>query len=129
MSAVPPLRRLIYSSRAVGRDLSDAKHDILAVSRRNNGMDGISGILWSAGDHYLQVLEGPAESVDTAFDRIRADPRHTDIHILDDRSVDARQFGDWAMAGMPGDHPEDARERLRMMLRNADADVVRFFGA
>ncbi|HET9512113.1 MAG TPA: BLUF domain-containing protein [Sphingomonas sp.] len=127
MLATTSLRRLIYTSRATGRDQRDAKHDILAQSRRNNGMDGISGILWSNGDRYLQVLEGPTASIDDAFDRIRHDPRHTDVVILDDRGVADRQFGDWAMAGMPGDHPEDAQARLRLLLRNVDAEVARFF--
>ncbi|MEH3157423.1 MAG: BLUF domain-containing protein [Sphingomonas taxi] len=75
------------------------------------------------------MLEGPSESIDEAFARISRDPRHTDIHILDDRGVTERQFGDWAMAGMPGDHPDDARDRLRLLLRNADSDVTRFFVA
>ncbi|WP_294290907.1 BLUF domain-containing protein [uncultured Sphingomonas sp.] len=127
MLAIPSLRRLIYSSRAIGRDPRADKHDILAESRRNNGMDGISGILWSDGDRYLQVLEGPSNSIDDAFDRIRRDARHTDVRILEDRGTTDRQFGDWAMAGMPGDHPEDAKERLRLLLRDVDAEVARFF--
>ncbi|MBN2973688.1 BLUF domain-containing protein [Roseomonas aeriglobus] len=127
MLATTSLRRLIYSSRAVGHDPREDKHDILAESRRNNGMDGISGILWSQGDRYLQVLEGPSDSIDEAFDRIRRDTRHCDIQILDDRGVTDRQFADWAMAGLPGDHPQDAEQRLRLLLRNVDPEVARFF--
>ncbi len=129
MPTTEPLRRLIYASRAVAHDPQADTHDILAESRRNNGIDGISGILWSSGGQYLQLLEGPTESVTEAFDRIRHDPRHTDIRILDDRQVTDRQFADWAMAGLPGEQPADARDRLRLLLRNVDADVAEFFVA
>ncbi|GGB30054.1 hypothetical protein GCM10011380_19370 [Sphingomonas metalli] len=121
------VRRLIYASRAVG---ANAVHDhelILAQSRRNNGLDGISGILSIRDDQYLQLIEGPADSVGMAFERIARDPRHTDIRLLDDRMVEERQFGDWSMASLPGDHPEDAAARLRWLLRNADPEVASFF--
>ncbi|MCT8002579.1 BLUF domain-containing protein [Sphingomonas sanguinis] len=127
MIQVNPIRRIIYSSLAVG-DNGRADHQaILSVSRRNNGMDGISGILWIEKGRYLQLLEGPVDSVGDAFERIKGDPRHTEIHILDDRLTDATEFGDWAMAGLPGDHPGDAQARLRLLLRNSDDEIRRFF--
>jgi hypothetical protein len=127
MIQVSPIRRIIYSSTAVTDD-SRADHlAILGVSRRNNGMDGISGILWIEQGRYLQLLEGPADSVTDAFERIRRDPRHTDIAVLDDRMTDATAFGEWAMAGLPGDGPSDAEARLRHLLRNSDAEIRRFF--
>lgn len=122
-------RRIVYSSRAVGGRAADDHLAILEVSRRNNGMDGISGILWCMKGRFLQLLEGPPESVSAAFARIARDPRHDDIRIIDDREVPRRQFADWAMAGMPGDHPDDAAAQLKMLLRNADSDVVGIFAA
>ncbi|MBB4617414.1 BLUF domain-containing protein [Sphingomonas abaci] len=127
MSQVERVRRIIYSSRATGVNLRDDHQDILAVSRRNNGMDGISGILWIRGDRYLQLLEGPPESVAGTFSRIADDARHRDVVVLDDQLAVERQFGDWAMAGDPGERPEDASLRLRGLLRNADGEVARFF--
>jgi hypothetical protein len=120
-------RRLIYASRAVKADDASDHDAILAVSRRNNGMDGISGILWSHDGRFLQLLEGPPESVGSAYERIARDRRHTDIEVLEDRCVDERLFADWSMAGMPGEHPRDAPERLRRLLRNADPEVTRLF--
>lgn len=127
MSQTEPVRRLVYTSRALGDDLRHDRHDILAVSRRNNGMDGISGILWIDGDTYLQILEGPAESVELTFDRIRHDPRHVDVVVLEDRDGVDRQFGDWSMAGFPGDAPADAAVRLTRILAKVDGDVARHF--
>ena len=62
-----------------------------------------------------------------AFARFRVGRRHTDIEVLDDRMVEDRHFGEWAMAGLPGDHADAAAERLRALLRNADAEVRRYF--
>lgn len=123
------LKRIIYASRATGADVRRDREDILASSRRNNGIDGVSGLLWSQADRYLQLLEGPPESVDVTFDRIRHDPRHADIVVIEEGEQRERLFGDWAMAGMPGEHPRDAAHRLNLLLRDAPDDVARVFRA
>ena len=127
MIQVKAFRRLIYTSRAVGNADRDDQQAILTVSRRSNGMDGVSGLLWVRDGHYTQLLEVPVDSVAQAIARIRDDHRHTDIEVLDDRMVEDRHFGEWAMAGLPGDHADAAAERLRALLRNADAEVRRYF--
>ncbi len=127
MIHVSAFRRVIYTSRAVGDDMRADHQAILATSRRNNGMDGISGILWIGDGEYRQLLEGPADSVRETLSRIMCDPRHADIRILDDRMTDGPAFGEWAMAGLPGDQPRDAAERLRLLLRNADPTIRQFF--
>ncbi|WP_322962927.1 BLUF domain-containing protein [Sphingomonas fuzhouensis] len=127
MIHVSAFRRVIYSSRATGGDIRADHQAILASSRRNNGMDGISGLLWVGDGQYRQLLEGPADSVRETLSRIMGDPRHADIRILDDRMTDGPAFGEWAMAGLPGDQPADAAERLRLLLRNAAPDIRQFF--
>lgn len=73
------------------------------------------------------MIGGPVDSVGETFERIAQDPRHSDIVMLDDRMVDAPEFGEWAMAGLPGDQPRDAAERLRLLLRNADPEIRQYF--
>ncbi|WP_375250436.1 BLUF domain-containing protein [Sphingomonas sp.] len=127
MPTEPCIRRLMYASRATGDNIRDDCHAILRQSRPNNGIDGITGILWTDGDRYLQLLEGPPDSVARTFDRILRDPRHTEVSVLrDDMCVD-RQFGDWTMAALPDEAPDDAAGRLSVLLHAVDADVSRFF--
>jgi hypothetical protein len=56
-----PITQLTYLSRNCltgdAAALSDQLGDILAVSRRNNKRDGITGYLVSDGTWFLQILE------------------------------------------------------------------------
>lgn len=88
---------------------------ILAVSRPNNQADAITGLLYSDKARFLQALEGPADKVEAAFARIKADPRHRAIVILSRRDIDAREFGDWAMA-----HRVPGADADRFLARVAD---------
>lgn len=121
MSTADPreLRRILYTSRAVKGDLID----ILAVSRANNGIDGVTGLLLARGSEYVQLLEGPPESVGRAFQRIERDERHTGINVLSDSTANSRVFADWAMAGLPGEPGDVMAIRLQAALRDAPDDV------
>ena len=90
-------------------------------------MDGLTGILWHTEDRYLQVLEGAPDAVQDAFGRILTDDRHVDVHVLSDEEMVMREFGDWTMAGLPGEVPRHAAHRLRSLICNKDAEITRHF--
>ena len=92
------MRQIVYISTARQEIPATGAAQILSVSRRNNARDAITGVLFFNGKRFLQALEGEADAVALAYDRIKADPRHFAVVILSDRTVDAREFGDWAMA-------------------------------
>lgn len=119
------LRQLIYHSQAVGRpDTSD----VLASSKRNNGMDGITGLLLFDGKMYIQVLEGPASSVEAAFARICTDSRHTNITVIGDHEVDQRDFSYWSMELRdPANASDDASWRLRRRLEQFAPELHHYF--
>ncbi|MDX2307425.1 MAG: BLUF domain-containing protein [Hyphomicrobium sp.] len=95
-----PLVQLIYASRPFGYD--DLTLDgILYSARRNNTRDGITGSLICREDIYCQLLEGPAGAVNSAFDRIRHDRRHTDVSLLVLQPAEARLFPNWSMRHDP----------------------------
>ncbi|WP_375273223.1 BLUF domain-containing protein [Sphingomonas sp.] len=113
--------QLVYiSSVKRSADLTN----ILAVSRLNNRRDGISGLLYSDGVRFLQALEGPALAVETAYARIKQDPRHNALVILSRREVDTREFGDWAMAERRvGEEGDRFCARVDQLLANTAPNV------
>jgi hypothetical protein len=92
--------QLIYISTATSAMRDAEQPRILAVSRRNNARDDISGLLFFNGRRFLQALEGPEAVVEQAIARIKTDARHSGIVTLSRRMVDVREFGDWAMASL-----------------------------
>ena len=117
------MRQLLYISSSAADRTTDLS-EILQQSRHNNVIDGVTGLLYSDGKRFLQVLEGPDEAVKPTFERIRADPRHRAIVILSDRQVEAREFGSWSMAHRGTGESLDAfDEKVRHMLANADPSV------
>lgn len=92
--------QLIYWSQPFGFD--DAMlGGILIQARRNNVRDGLTGALIVRHDLYLQLLEGPAEAVDTTFGRIKADNRHLAVTLLSRAEAPARLFPEWSMRDDP----------------------------
>ena len=91
------MRQVIYCSHALGTG-EEHLADILERSRVNNPELGITGVLIVIGDTYLQLLEGPKESVNTLLEFIASDERHAEMEVLAGRPMTDREFGDWAMA-------------------------------
>lgn len=115
--------QLIYVSSANQGVPIDAAA-ILATSRRNNGRDDITGMLYSDGTRFLQALEGPADKVEAAFARIKQDARHRAIVVLSEREIDAREFGAWEMAHRtPGSDAESFIARIGELSANASPNV------
>ncbi len=96
------LHRIIYVSRSLLRGDEDQVavelRRILAVSRRNNASEGLTGALLLGHGSFAQVLEGPMGAVEHAFERIQDDPRHADLVVVEVGAVAARAFPDWSMA-------------------------------
>jgi hypothetical protein len=131
MTAADPnaVRQLVYRSVAAGTHSDRDLADILAQSRMNNGLEGVSGILLANGAGYLQVLEGASEGVAHVFDRIRHDGRHTDVVVLRDENVERRSFGGWGMASLQKDDDAQIRFRIERFLADAPADLRTAFAA
>ncbi|WP_278070345.1 BLUF domain-containing protein [Brevundimonas sanguinis] len=95
------MRQLIYVSRVVpGLQDEDALlRSILEVSVRNNTAVAVSGMLLRHRDHFFQALEGSAAAVEAIYRRVRRDPRHQDLKLLQDATPTSRSFAGWAMCG------------------------------
>ena len=99
--------QLVYVSSVASGQTIDVG-DILAVSRRNNRIAGLTGMLYADSRRFLQVLEGEERDVQAPFERIRADPRHRAVVVLSRREIAAREFGAWEMAHAAPGHDADA---------------------
>ena len=94
------LKHLIYSSRPFGFDQS-ILNGIMITSVNNNKRDQITGALICRSDLYLQYLEGPTESIDETFNKIKNDDRHVEIKVLKEGVHAKRLFPKWAMRDDP----------------------------
>ena len=125
-----PIYRLVYYSHnliAVGTDeVAEQVENILAVSRTNNMRDGITGALMFNAGCFAQVLEGPLDVVEAAFERIQQDERHGEVSLLALEPIAARAFPNWAM-GFVGMSDADAR-RFAGIGAASDFDPARFSG-
>ena len=91
------LVRLLYVSRALDPDASEATDSILAVAREHNMANGITGILCYGGGIYLQAIEGGRNQVNNLYGQIVSDKRHTDVVLLNYEEISERRFGGWTM--------------------------------
>lgn len=92
------LEQLVYISTSnIALDTPMAVADILEVSSRNNGLYRITGALTYSGSHFVQLLEGPSDALDWLVDRLRFDPRHRDLEVLDRIAIHERAFPEWSM--------------------------------
>ena len=110
------ITQIVYASSAAPLFSPDDLADILAVSRRNNARDGVTGALLYSDGNGLQAIEGTAEAVDATYARVHADARHRGVLMLYRGTADERSFPDWAM-GLPSltSLPADARDGARTL--------------
>ena len=96
------LFRLLYRSRSgVAGGPAEVNREIEAIliaSRRNNREAGVTGALMFTRSLFVQALEGPAQAVETTFDRICYDLRHTHLEIVECGPILERGFGGWSMS-------------------------------
>ena len=110
------LIQLIYASRskvAVSDNptgVEPAIGRILQQSRRNNKPKNIGGVLCYGDGNFFQCLEGERDVVETLYDSLHEDERHSDVTLLKKRSVEERQFKLWAMKYLSVD--EGVRKEL-----------------
>jgi hypothetical protein len=91
------LVRLLYASRATDRVSQEELLKILSQSKVHNPESGITGVLCSSGQMFLQVLEGGRMQVNALYNHIAADPRHKDVVILSYEEISERKFAGWSM--------------------------------
>jgi hypothetical protein len=93
--------QLTYAS-TIGYDLSLAEAQRIAqrAASKNQSL-GVTGLLLLSPKHFVQVLEGPTDTVNHLYLRVGQDPRHERVVLLHYQHVVRRQYPDWAMGLVP----------------------------
>lgn len=88
---------MAYTSRAVGHYDDATTFNLYKESSANNALDGITGVLIFNGEYFIQVVQGSGSAVGDLLERLRRDPRHTDIRVQGIEPIERRSFGGWDM--------------------------------
>jgi Sensors of blue-light using FAD len=91
------LVRCLYASRAEKPHMATVLADILKASRKKNPQHGITGVLLTANDTFIQLLEGGRSEVCALYNTIVRDERHTDVTLLVYEEITERRFENWTM--------------------------------
>lgn len=91
------LYQLSYVSSAVYWMEQAELETLLEQARPNNHRLGVTGMLLYADGAFIQVLEGPRDSVLALYERILEDKRHTHALVIYEGSASERLFPDWKM--------------------------------
>lgn len=98
-----PLRAIAYASEASAGLPTDRVDVLVDDAARFNKMAGVTGVLLHDGTCFLQYIEGPADGIDSVYERILQAGSHGDIVELARGRVSQRQFPYWAMRWVPVD--------------------------
>ena len=103
------LKRVVYVSEKTNVSDTTLK-DIIASSKKNNPEEDVTGCLLSGSNSFLQLLEGPADFIDTLYSKISKDNRHENVVTLCDEKIDERLFLSWSMKLAPFENMEWSNE-------------------
>ncbi len=110
---MPDLYSIAYVSRNAikgnPQEMDTEIRSILETARSNNRLIHVTGALLFSHGFFAQILEGPQQAVESMFESIQGDPRHTDVTILHLHPITERSFPGWSMAYAGTDHQH--RER------------------
>ncbi|MDO6519600.1 BLUF domain-containing protein [Zobellia uliginosa] len=109
---------LTYESKAV-KGLSNVDIEaILETARNFNKANGLTGCLIFYKRKFIQILEGEKEKVQTLFENIKQDPRHSGVYLLSEGETEERNFPNWGMVYYPIDDNELNKNEYEQFKRN-----------
>lgn len=89
--------RVVYISAVTGEFTESMIDDILKVSREQNKIHNITGMLLLNNYQFIQYIEGDEKDIKQLVNNLKKDTRHTDFIILQEGNIDKRLFADWNM--------------------------------
>jgi hypothetical protein len=103
-----------------------SQEDLSAIQEKaktNNAPLDVTGSLFYNGGWFLQVLEGPASTLDKLYKKIELDPRHKNSRVLYNEPANFRTFPRWSMNMINlNDRQADKYDELVEVLEAAQAN-------
>ncbi len=80
------------------KELTEVELDeLLKDIRKRNKQQKVTGLLLYNDGSFIQLIEGSSQIIKNLFEIIKKDPRHTNIVLLLEESIQKRAFPDWSM--------------------------------
>ena len=100
---------LIYTSKIT---LQASLHtmtlpDIYRQSVARNTQANVNSVLFLKQGNFLQYMEGSERTITQLFDKIKADKRHKNIHVIEQGQAPNALFGHWKMHCINLDNVDD----------------------
>ncbi len=91
------MHSLIYVSQATVAFRPGELDELVDRATAANGARGVTGLLAYNGEHFMQLLEGGREAVDSIMARIIGDFRHSGLVVIRRDERADRECPDWSM--------------------------------
>jgi hypothetical protein len=117
------LIELSYVSQAVNDMGILGLMNLLEDAVHKNKRNGITGVLFYDNRIFGQIIEGYPQHVELIWKAINADPRHSEVQILDINTLQKRRFSNWSMKFYGSDEISQYVPELKMGLKGSDATL------
>jgi hypothetical protein len=122
------LLRILYSSKTHDRLSETDLTKLLLQSRENNLRVNVNGILCYNHTDFIQVLEGPENTVINLYQKILNDDRHHECKLINISLSNKYIFKNWSMGYIDISHGDMRllREELPEKLSNDNAEIFAY---
>ena len=97
--------------------------NLLEDAVHKNKRNGITGVLFYDNRIFGQIIEGYPQHVELIWRAINADPRHSEVQVLDINTLQRRRFSNWSMKFFGSDEISQYVPELKMGLKGGDATL------
>ncbi|MEM9062954.1 MAG: BLUF domain-containing protein [Pseudomonadota bacterium] len=118
------LLQILYTSDATEAFEASGLEDVLNASQRNNRQNDVTGLLLHVDGHFLQVLEGPENSVRERYAIISQDARHRNCCLVHEQRVTHRTFPEWSMGSHDVDAASESARAIKALGSAGDIEAL-----
>jgi hypothetical protein len=115
------LSYLVYVSQRTSLCTQEEIGKILSACERNNNHSDATGVLLYSDTKFVQYLEGNYKSIIGLYDKIKQDPRHKNVILVQMGQTEKRLFPSWQMGSK-----KFSENKIDFKTQLSDEDAVLF---